>query len=251
MSSGKKEILRPIRQDRITDLAYATLREHILKRRFASGDRIHVDELAAQLGVSRTPIREALNLLAAEGLVDIVPRSGTFVASVSERDVEEVFELRICLEALAAERVARRGLSEVEAADLGRILRRAREGASPEERAMSHAEANRAFHLRIVELSGNRKLAQIYPALNAHTMMTFVHNASPAWVERWELELAEHQRIVDALARGDDAGAREAMEAHLRRGRESLIADMREGTRAQPRALEPVSGPRRAPGGRR
>lgn len=248
MLPEKSEALRPIRRDRITDVAYTALRQHILERRFSSGDRIQVHELAEQLGVSRTPVREALNLLAAEGLVDIVPRSGTFVASVSERDVEEVFELRICLEALAAERVARRGISEVEAADLERILQGARAGSSPEERAVSHAEANRAFHLRIVELSGNRKLAQLYPALNAHTMMAFVHNAAPAWSERWELELAEHQRIVDALARGDAAVARQSMEAHLRRGRESLLADMRQG---DPDDSGPASDTARARKGRR
>lgn len=219
-------MLVPIQQDRITDVVYASLRKNILERRFSAGERLNVEDLAKQLGVSRTPVREALNLLSAEGLVEIVPRSGTFVANLSAEDVREVFDLRICLEGLAAERVGERGLSSMEVRQMRQILSRANAGETPEERAVNHAEANRRFHDGIVKLSGNRKLAQIYSSLNAHTMMALIHYASPSWSERWEMEMAEHGRVLDALAAGDPSGAREAMEAHLRRGRDSLLEDM-------------------------
>lgn len=221
-------MLAPIQQDRITDVVYATIRQNILQRRFAAGERIHVDDLAKQLAVSRTPVREALNLLSAEGLVDIVPRSGTFIAHLSPQDVKEVFDLRIALEGLAAERVAERGLSGDEIQELREILSHVHTGATVEERTLNHAEMNRAFHNSIVQISGNKKLALIYSSLNAHTMMAFIHYASPTWSERWDIEVREHQRVFDALIARDPAAAREAMEAHLRRGRDSLIADMEE-----------------------
>jgi GntR family transcriptional regulator, rspAB operon transcriptional repressor len=220
-------MLIPIRQDRITDVVYATLRQNILRRHFSAGERLHVDELAKQLTVSRTPVREALNLLSAEGLVNIVPRSGTFVAHLSAKDLEDVFDVRICLEALAAERVAEKGLSGAEVRQLRKIVATAKGGTNAEERAIRHAEANRAFHKAIVDHSGNGRLAQLYSGLNAHTMMAFIHYASPVWSERWEVELEEHERVIDALERKDPAGAKAAMEAHLRRGRDSLLADMR------------------------
>lgn len=221
-------MLGPIPKGRVTDVVYATLRQAILQRGLAAGERLHVDQLAKQLSVSRTPVREALNLLSAEGLVDIVPRSGTFVKHLSAQDLEEVFDVRICLEAFAAECVARRGLSAEEVSKLREILSSAPTGKTDEERALSHAERNRAFHEAIVELAGNRKLVQLYTGLNAHTMMAFIHYASPGWWERWEMEQEEHERIVAALERQDPRAAKTAMEAHLRRGRDSLIADMRE-----------------------
>jgi DNA-binding GntR family transcriptional regulator len=136
--------------------------------------------------------------------------------------VEEVFELRICLEGLAAERVAERGLSGEDLGQLRRLLSRRNEGSSDAERTLHHADANRTFHEMIVTLSGNRKLAQIYTGLNAHTMMAFIHYASPTWSERWPLEIREHKRILKALEHGDPKEAREAMEAHLRRGNHLL-----------------------------
>jgi DNA-binding GntR family transcriptional regulator len=138
-----------------------------------------------------------------------------------------VFDIRICLEGNAAERVAERGLSAEEVTELRAIVASAASWENDEDRPLHHAEANRAFHRKIIELTGNRKLAQLYSSLNAHTMVAFVHYASSVSAERWEMELAEHGSIVAAIERGDPEGARRAVEAHLRRGRDSLLADTR------------------------
>src|SRR6185295_5329524 len=88
---------------RATDEVYDVLRASILDHRFRPGERLFVDQIAAHLGVSLTPVRHALQQLATEGLVEIRPRSGTYVASLTDADISETFEIRRALEYLAAE----------------------------------------------------------------------------------------------------------------------------------------------------
>ena len=95
--------LTRIEQRRTTDEVYQALRNAIVTRVFAPGQRLNIEDLAGNLGVSFTPVRQALQLLAAEGLIVIQPRSGTYVATLSPRDVEETFDIRRALECLAAE----------------------------------------------------------------------------------------------------------------------------------------------------
>src|SRR5262249_39681145 len=97
------EITR-IQRDRAADAVYNVLRQAILGSTMKPGERLQIDDLAGKLGVSLTPVRQAVQQLASEGLVHIKPRSGTFVASLSKRDVEETFDIRCALECLAAEK---------------------------------------------------------------------------------------------------------------------------------------------------
>ena len=218
-------MLPQIERGRIADDIYQVLRRSILKQKLEAGQRLQVDELAEQLDVSRTPVREALNLLAAEELVEIVPRSGTYVAHPSTDDIEDIFDLRIALEGLAAERLAGSAPDEQDLQELRELLDWA--GESGEDKTIQHAEANRAFHERLVEISGNRKLAQIYRRLNAHTMVALIHYSAPEWHERWEMEREEHELILAALEQGNPQEARKAMERHIQRSRTSLIEDIR------------------------
>ena len=100
--------LGKIERRRAVDDVHQAIREAILDRRFPAGMRLNVEELASQLGVSLTPIRSAIQLLAAEGLVDVHSRSGTFVATLTREDLEETFDIRCALECLAAEKAAAR-----------------------------------------------------------------------------------------------------------------------------------------------
>ena len=90
--------LPPLKHQNMTDAVYATLREAILSRRFAPGQRINVDELRQQLGVSRTPLKDGLNRLALQGLVRVAPRFGTFVSELKADEMEEISDLRLLLE---------------------------------------------------------------------------------------------------------------------------------------------------------
>src|SRR5207237_6695976 len=99
--------LTKIHRERAVDAVYQALRQAIVSSLMKPGERLNVDELAAKLGVSLTPVRSAIQQLATEGLVDILPRSGTFVASLSIQDVEETFDIRCALEQLAGEKACR------------------------------------------------------------------------------------------------------------------------------------------------
>src|SRR3954454_10967227 len=90
---------------RLTDAVYALLRERILRGAHRPGERLHVDRLAQALGVSQTPLKAALAALAVEGLIQVQPRRGTFVAPLSERDISESLSIRRALEILAAETI--------------------------------------------------------------------------------------------------------------------------------------------------
>lgn len=96
--------LRRLTRKRATDEVYENLRDAILNRLFKPGERLQVDEIAARLGVSLTPVRHAIQQLATEGLIEIKPRSGTFVATLSLDDIDATFDVRIALECMAAER---------------------------------------------------------------------------------------------------------------------------------------------------
>src|SRR3954462_13536219 len=95
--------LAKLQRERAVDAVYEALREAIGSSLMKPGERLNVDDLAGKLGVSLTPIRGAIQQLATEGLIEIRPRSGTFVAQLTERDVEETFKIRCALECLAAE----------------------------------------------------------------------------------------------------------------------------------------------------
>lgn len=98
--------LPKLQRERAVDAAYHALRHAIVTSALKPGERLNVEQLAEQLGVSLTPVRGAIQRLATEGLVNIHPRSGTFVASLSLQDIEETFQIRAALEGLAAELAA-------------------------------------------------------------------------------------------------------------------------------------------------
>ena len=222
-------MLQEIKQPRVTDIAYHTLRQNILQHKFKAGQRLRVDELAEQMDVSRTPVREAINLLAMEGLVEILPRSGTFVASFTIQDIEETFDLRLVLESLAVELVAKKSLTDEQRWRLrDALVERGTDTESVEEKVVRHAEVNKNLHELIMEFADNQKLVKIYHTLNAHTMLAYVHHATLEWQKRWALEDQEHAQIVAAIERGDVAGAKAAMENHIRRGKVSLLNDLRQ-----------------------
>src|SRR5215510_12533994 len=95
--------LAKIQRERAVDAVYQALRQAIVSSLMKPGERLNVDELAQKLGVSLTPVRSAIQQLSNEGLVEVRPRSGTFVASLTPQDVEETFRIRCALECLAAE----------------------------------------------------------------------------------------------------------------------------------------------------
>lgn len=228
---GESPLLVPVNVQRLTDAVYRTLKEHILSKAFTPGQRLHVKVLAARLGVSRTPVKDALNALASEGLVEIIPRKGTFVAGISPEDIAEAFEVRRALELLAAEllvarisdegvRRLRERLAALDAVDDGNVA--------------EHMRRNMAFHCLFVQLAGNRRLFQIYKALNVHIQIARVHARSENWAQRREQEREEHQAILRALEARDGPGLAAAVNAHIQRSKRSLMNDLRSMTVTKP-----------------
>jgi DNA-binding GntR family transcriptional regulator len=228
---------------RLTDAAYRTLKEQILNQAFAPGQRLNVGDLARRLGMSRTPVKDALNALASEGLVDILPRKGTFVAGLSPDTLAEVFELRRALELLAAELLVPR----VSESDLGRLRERLAALEEPIEHdgdVDEHMRRNLAFHRQFVELAGNRTLLEVYEGLNAHIQIARVHARWDNWQQRRRQERDEHRMILRALEARDAAALAAAVNAHIRRSKESLIEDLKSASSA-PHVREEVGRSRR------
>ncbi len=208
-------------QERLTDTVYGLIRERILSGAFAPGEKLNVDQLADQLNISPTPVKGALALLAVEGLVQIQPRRGTFIASISEDDLSEVLAIRTALEALAADTL----LEYVTADDIAALKRMAHKIANAVD-VDEHMRLNAEFHQRLVELSGNRKLAEMYRQLHAHIHIALVHSHSTTWRERAAREAAEHDAIIAAIERRDRAALKDALTRHLSRSRFSLLSDI-------------------------
>jgi DNA-binding GntR family transcriptional regulator len=218
--------LGPLPRRRASDAVYEALRSAILSRVFEPGQRLNVNELAQQLDVSLTPIKDALGRLAAEELIEIRPRSGTFVTSMSPDDVAETFEIRAALECLAAEAAV------VKATDADieqlRALFEAMNVTEEDEQAWAlHEPRNSEFHCWIVRCSKNRKLIAMYEGLNAHIQIARIHNAEADWRRRLTVEHREHAAIVAAFEARDAQAAVGALRKHLARAADSLVRDLR------------------------
>jgi DNA-binding GntR family transcriptional regulator len=217
--------LGKIERRRAVDDVYQAVREAILDRRFPAGMRLNVDELASQLGVSLTPIRSALQLLAAEGLVDVHSRSGTFVATLSRRDLEETFDIRCALECLAAERAA--NLTEEHLEKARKLLAILAKSIKNDSQRKVHEQANSEFHNLIIQSADNQRLADMYESLQAHIAMCRVHRQDGNWELRLPKEQQEHEEIVQAMERRDSKALVKALRNHILRAKEVLVGNLR------------------------
>ncbi|HLH25177.1 MAG TPA: GntR family transcriptional regulator [Chloroflexota bacterium] len=206
--------------------AYEALKQDILTCTLAPGAQIFEAELAARYGTSKTPVREALNLLRQEGLVQVLPRRGYLVAPVTLRDVQEVFQLRLLLETaaaeLAAEHITEDGLCQLKALVGVRYTYRDRASYA------RFLRANREFHVAVAEASGNRRLAAFVAKL-LEDMERILHLGLDLRDSAEEMA-AEHQELVDALLKGDAELARRVVTEQLQNSRkrvlEALVASM-------------------------
>ena len=214
--------LTRITRERAVDAAYNALRQAILSNELKPGARLNVEELATQLGVSLTPVRGAIQRLETEGLVDTHPRSGTFVATLSMQDVEETFQIRCALECLAAELGAVR-MSPEELRGLRGLLKELRKPMKDRAGREAHERLNSEFHAAILRGSGNRRLEEMYSALNAHIKIARIHASESDWNARQRQETLEHEDILAGLESGDARAATEALRTHIYRAKDALL----------------------------
>jgi DNA-binding GntR family transcriptional regulator len=211
-----------IQRERAVDAVYQALRQGIVTCLMQPGERLNVYELANKLGVSLTPVRSAIQQLATEGLVEIRPRSGTFVASLTAQDVEETFKIRCALECLAGEDAIHRTTPR-QIRRMKELLRGLRKPIRNEEDRKAHEQNNSELHHIVIQASGNERLREMYEALNAHIQIVRIHAAEGKWPDRLNEEQSEHEAIVDALEARDTSALTAALRKHIFRAKDAMI----------------------------
>jgi GntR family transcriptional regulator, rspAB operon transcriptional repressor len=225
-----------VQHENLDDKVYGTLRRLILDRQFQPDERILVDQLAVEMGVSRTPILNALRRLSQEGAVQVFPRRGIYVRRYSKAEMCRLFAVREVLDGLAT-RLAAARIDKAEIVEFARAFRRHDPTSTAPAAIRRYVELDRAFHCRLMELAENDQLRAAMDSIN---MRLFVWQDG---VVRPPAEtIPEHLAILDALRRRDPDGAEAAMRLHIRRSLEQL---QREAEAEEAPVGEPHSAPAR------
>jgi DNA-binding GntR family transcriptional regulator len=193
------------------DQVYEELRARVLTRRHVAGAKLSLHELAAELGVSRSPVHHALTRLVSEGLLSVQARRGYFVTPVTAEAVAEGYDVRLALELHAAGET----VGKLDAADM-QAFRSLLEATA---RAISHEQwdvANAAFHEFQIDLAGNALLSHFYRELSVNLLMQVIRGGH---LEDHASLVTEHRRIVEAFEAGDVDAARAAIGEHLDTGK--------------------------------
>lgn len=193
------------------DRAYTYLRGTVLSDPAVSGTFINEQAVATEVGVSRTPVREALLMLAAEDLVQLVPHRGAFVAPVPGREIAEMMQARGVIETWAAVTCLDEKNAPTEA--MYDVLAQQKAIVDVGD-AKEFIELDSQFHALLVEAAGNTVLCRLYDSLRARHVLLGVVALQRSATRRQEV-LAEHRAIVDGLAAGEPAAAEAAILRHL------------------------------------
>ncbi|MET0541911.1 MAG: GntR family transcriptional regulator [Variovorax sp.] len=206
------------------DEVAATLREQIFAGTLAPGSFVDEAALCERLEISRTPLREALKVLTAEGLLRHEPRRGCFVNEVTERDLDEIFPVIALLEGRCAFEAARNA-SDAELQELDRLHDKLVRHAKAK-RINDYYATNHVIHEAIITLADNRWLAQVIGDLRKILKLARLQQLHAPG--RLEQSLSEHLAVFAALKARDSEGAEAAMRTHLTRQREALRAVARQ-----------------------
>ncbi|MEV6818578.1 GntR family transcriptional regulator [Nocardiopsis dassonvillei] len=203
--------LRPVPRRSTAELIADQLRSAIMYGSLAPGDQLGESELAGQLGVSRGPLREAMQRLVQEGLLRSERHRGLFVRELTPADVRDVYVARLAVERTACELIMRGNRGEAVARLTPAVERLAAAAASRDRNAMS--DADQAFHQTLVSCAGNSRLERMAQTLLVETRMclTVMQDVYP---EPEEL-LDEHRRILDAIVDGAEEELLRLIEAHM------------------------------------
>ena len=216
MSAALRSIEQPLQLAR---LAYEALRDSILIGHLAPGNIVNEMALAKELGISRTPVREALLELSSQGLVEILPRKGIRVKYFTERDVNEVCDIRELIELAVVEGLARKGAGP-SPKRLESALEQQRQAVTDGD-MVGFLEADRRFHLALTALADNRRLRKILD--NLGDLIHVMGKQGLTRTGRVAEVLEEHLNVVDCIKQGKVEDAREATLVHLRRSRNAIL----------------------------
>jgi len=197
----------------IKDRVYNDLKQEIITLRLAPGHPLKEQDLAARFKVSRTPVREALKTLSHEGLVEIIPQKGAFVAQLDFIVIREIYQLREALEGLAARLAAPR----IDMQELDRI-----EALLKSSKDVDEVEkAGRELHELIIQTAGNKRLSEMVKILRSQ--MIRIHYFTMRIPRRTQKSLQEHKEIISALRKKEKNLAEKVIKKHLRSSMESTL----------------------------
>ena len=201
------------------------LRQMLVEGRIAPGAKLNERELSERLNVSRTPLREAIKMLAAEGLVELLPNRGAIAVSLSEADVLNTFEVMAGLEALsgelAAQRITDEELAEIQAMHFEMMAAYTRSDLS------NYYRLNAQIHRAINAAAKNPVLTSTYNQVNARLQaLRFRSNQDGA---KWKRAVKEHELMIDALDARDGAALKQILQQHLHHKRDTVLELMRAG----------------------
>jgi DNA-binding GntR family transcriptional regulator len=207
------------------DQVAARLRTMLIEGRIPPGAKLNERVLSEQLRVSRTPLREAIKLLAVEGLVDLLPNRGAVAVMLSETDIVNTFEVLAGLEAMSGELAAQRA-SDAQRAEI-RALNFEMRAAFERRELSTYYRINAAIHAAISAAAGNPVLEATYTRINARVQaLRFRTNQNE---EKWKRAMKEHDEMVDALTARDSSALRTVLVKHLNTKRETVLDLLRAG----------------------
>lgn len=221
--------LKPIQLESykpLREIVGDAIRQAILDGTFSPGERLMEIQLADEMGVSRTPVREAIRRLEMEGFVVMIPRRGTYVADISIRDIAEIYEIRISLDILAAGLAAER-ITDEEIEELNRLLV---EIAGHVKRGDMEriVEADTAFHDVLYKASRNKRLKNTIN--NLREQLTGIRGRSLSQPGRLAKTAEEHRVLVECIAARDVEGAQEAARVHIENAQQTLLKSLNNET---------------------
>jgi len=218
--------------DNLTTLAYKAIRQYIWEGRLDEGMRLTEEFLSRQLGISKSPIREALNRLESEGLIRIEPRRGAYLRTFSIKEIEDLYDLR---EALEAHAVARAKITPELIEDLQRSVERSKKYLEANDK-LHYIEEDVNFHARLALAAGNDRLVKALENLQ-HQVWLFRRQTYDLSRSR---AVASHTAIAGAVAREDKRAAEKLMREHVSGVCKELIAHLRESEYSRQDAVPAV-----------
>jgi len=203
--------IEPLDRRTLHDAVVDRVRNLVIEGQLAPGARIHESQLGTALGVSRTPLREALKVLASEGLIELVPGRGAIVKRLTRKDVRDMLDVLVALETLAG-RLACRHASDGDIARLRTIHDEMMSLYAAGDR-LEYYWRNQAIHAGLAALSGNALLASMHQTIAARLKrIRFIGNEEP---DKWAGAVREHEAMMEALEARDDARLADSIRGHL------------------------------------
>jgi DNA-binding GntR family transcriptional regulator len=213
MLDSQFNAVAPLSRRSLHDELVGRLRDMIIEGQLAPGTRIHEGQVGAALGVSRTPLREALKFLASEGLIDLVAGRGAIVRSLTKRDVRNMLDVLISLETLAGRQACLKASDEQIAAV--RKMHDEMIGFYRANNRLEYYKLNQAIHSAIAALSDNEFLSATHESIQSRLKrIRFIGNEQP---EKWSGAVAEHEEMIEALEARAAAKLEKVIRRHLER----------------------------------